>query len=72
MRIVQWERIGDRRVRLLVTADKAYMVTIETIGPDEVWVDISLQSDARLRVAEAERRYRQRLEEQRRRISVNG
>ena len=72
MRIVQWERIGDRRVRLLVTPDKAYAVTIETIGPDGTWIDISLQSDARLRVAEAERRYKQRLEEQRRRLSVNG
>lgn len=68
MRVVQWERIGDRRVRLVVTPDKAYAVTIETLGPDSAWIDISLQADARLRAAEAERRYQQRLSEQRRRL----
>jgi hypothetical protein len=70
MRVVKWERIGDRRVRLLVTPDKAYAITIETIGPDGAWIDISLQVDARLRAAEAERRYKQRLAEQQRRLSV--
>jgi hypothetical protein len=63
MRIVRWERIGDRRIRLVALPEGAYAVTIETIGPDGAWVDISLQADARLRVAEAERRYVRRLEE---------
>lgn len=71
MRVVQWERIGDRRVRLVVAPDKAYAVTIETIGPDDAWIDISLQADARLRAAEAERRYQQRLKEQERRLSLS-
>lgn len=63
MRIIHTERIGDRRVRLLVTPDKAYAVTIETLGPGDAWVDISLLADARLRSAEAERRYRMRVTE---------
>jgi hypothetical protein len=63
MRVVQWERIGDRRVRLVVTPDKAWAVQVETIGPDGAWVDISLIADARLRVGEAERRYQLRLSE---------
>jgi hypothetical protein len=33
MRVVEWERIGDRRVRLVVSPDKSYAVTIEVIGP---------------------------------------
>ena len=64
MRVVQWERIGDRRVRLVVTPDGAYAVTIETLGPDGAWIDISLLADARLRSAEATRRYAQRVAEQ--------
>lgn len=63
MRVVQWERIGDRRVRLVVAADGAYGVQIETLGPDGAWVDISLLADARLRVGEAERRYARRVAE---------
>lgn len=63
MRIMQTERIGDRRIRLIVTADGAYAVTIETLGPEDSWVDISLLADARLRAAEAERRYVHRLDE---------
>jgi hypothetical protein len=65
MRIVQYERIGDRRVRLVVTPDGAYAVTIETLGPDQAWEDISLLADARLRSGEATRRYAQRVQEQR-------
>lgn len=65
MRVVQFERIGDRRVRLVVTPDGAYAVTIETLGPDDAWVDISLLADARLRAGEAERRYARRVSEQR-------
>lgn len=67
MRVVQQERIGDRRVRLMITPDKAYAVTIETLGPDQAWIDISLRADIRLRAGEAERRYAQRVAEQRRR-----
>jgi hypothetical protein len=63
MRVVQWERIGDRRVRLIVNADRAYTVQVETIGPDGSWVDISLLADSRLRAGEAERRYQRRLSE---------
>lgn len=36
MRVVKWERIGDRRIRLMVTAERAYAVTIETLGPNDV------------------------------------
>ena len=57
MRVVKWERICDRRIRLVISADGAYGVTIETLGPDLVWIDISLLADSRLRSAEAERRY---------------
>lgn len=63
MRVVHWERIGSRRIRLVVTADGAYAVTIETLGPEDAWIDISLLADSRLRAAEAERRYLRRLEE---------
>lgn len=70
MRVVQWERIGDRRIRLVVTADGAYAVTVETLGPENAWVDISLLADSRLRAAEAERRYRKRLEETRFRMAA--
>jgi hypothetical protein len=63
MRVVQWERIGDRRVRLIVNTDRAYTVQVETLGPDGAWHDISLISDARLRAGEAERRYQRRLSE---------
>lgn len=66
MRVVAWERIGDRRVRLVVTLDGAYAVTIETIGPEGTWEDISLLADARLRSAEATRRYALRVAEQER------
>ena len=72
MRVVQWERIGDRRVRLIVAADGAYKVTIETIGPDDAWIDISLLADARLRSAEAVRRYARRVEETRSNRSLPG
>jgi hypothetical protein len=65
MRVMEVERIGERRVRLVVTPDGAYAITIETLGPDDAWVDISLLADARLRSAEAERRYRQRVREMR-------
>lgn len=65
MRIVRWERLGDRRIRLVVTADGAYAVTVETLGPEGAWIDISLLADSRLRAAEAERRYTKRLEETR-------
>jgi hypothetical protein len=65
MRVKYVERIGDRRIRLVVTPDGAYAITIETLGPDGAWVDISLLADARLRAAEAERRYQQRLHETR-------
>jgi hypothetical protein len=58
MRIVKTERIGDRRVRLVVLPDGASAITIETIGPDGAWVDISLRADARLRAGESERRYK--------------
>jgi hypothetical protein len=44
--------------------------SIETLGPDQGWIDISLQADPRLRAAEAQRRYQQRLAEQRR-LSVS-
>lgn len=64
MRVVQWQRIGDRRVHLFITTDNAYMVTIEVLGPDLVWHDISMRADARLRADEAEHRYRQRVAEQ--------
>lgn len=63
MRVVQRERIGDRRVRLVVTPDKAWAVLVETLGPDGAWVDISLLADSRLRAGEAERRYQRRLSE---------
>ena len=64
MRVVAWERIGDRRVRLLVTPEGAYAVTIEVLGPDHVWEDISLLAHARLRAGEAMRQYARRLEDQ--------
>ena len=70
MRVVRWERIGDRRIRLIVTPERAYAVTIETLGPEQAWVDISLQADARLRAAEAERRYAERLGEMRFRMTA--
>jgi hypothetical protein len=38
-------------------------ITIETIGPDGAWVDISLRADARLRAGESERRYQLRCDE---------
>jgi len=65
MRVVAWARIGDRRVRLVVTPDGAYAVTIEVLGPDHVWEDISLRADARLPAGEAMRQYARRLEDQR-------
>ena len=64
MRVLQYERIGDRRVRLVVTPDGAHAVTIETLGPEQAWEDISLLADARLRRGESSRRYRQRVAEQ--------
>jgi hypothetical protein len=63
MRVVQWERIGDRRVRLVVTPDRACAVTIEVLSPEQVWHDISLLAHTRLRAGEAERRYQRRLSE---------
>jgi hypothetical protein len=63
MRVIKSERIGDRRVRMVVLPDGASAVTIETIGPEGAWVDISLRADARLRAGESERRYRLRCDE---------
>lgn len=63
MRVVQAAQIGERRVRWVITADGSSAVTIEVLGP-EVWEDISLRADSRLRSAEAERRYQQRVDEQ--------
>jgi hypothetical protein len=70
MRVLQWERIGDRRVQLVVTADGVYQVTLAVIGPNGVWEDISLRSDARLLVREARARYAQRCAEQRIRFTT--
>jgi hypothetical protein len=70
MRVVRTERIGDRRVRLVVLPDGASAITIETIGPDGAWVDISLRADARLRAGESERRYQLRCDELRIKIAT--
>lgn len=70
MRIIAWERIGDRRVRLVVDADASYLVTIEVLGPDEAWHDISLLADVSLHKTEATRRYTYRVAEQRHRLSL--
>lgn len=68
MRVVQVTQIGERRVRWVITADGASAIVIEVLGP-EMWEDISLRADSRLRSAEAERRYQQRVDEQWRRLA---
>ena len=58
------EVIEDRRVRLLVTPDGQYTVTLEVRGPDHTWEDSSLRSDQDLALHSASLCYRLRLTEQ--------
>jgi len=60
-----YKRSDGGGLYVLVTPDGAYAVTIEVLGPDHVWEDISLRADARLPAGEAMRQYARRLEDQR-------
>jgi hypothetical protein len=62
------EVVNDRRVRLLVTRDGQYTVTLEVRGPDNAWEDISLRSDQNLALHSASLCYRLRLTEQQARV----
>ena len=64
MRELHSEMIGERRVRLLVDQTGRCRVTIEVLGPDGAWQDISLRSDADLGLHEASLCYRLRCTEQ--------
>ena len=64
MRVIQTERVGNRRVRLVVQANGAYAVVLEVLGPVGFWEDISLRADQFLLAHEADARYQQRLREQ--------
>ena len=64
VRELQQKVIGDRRVRLLVNQTGSYTVTIEVLGPQGAWEDISLEHDANLRQREASAVYRLRCTEQ--------
>jgi hypothetical protein len=64
MRVIQWKRIGDRRVRLVVWADGMYAVVLDVLGAHGFWEDISLRADQHLLAHEADARYQQRLQEQ--------
>jgi hypothetical protein len=57
MRVIDQERIGDRRVRLVVQPNGMHAVTLEVLGPNAAWEDISLPSDQRLLLREARMRY---------------
>lgn len=70
MRILQTERIGDRRVRLIVHPNGMHAVTLEVLGPANTWEDISLQADQRLLLREARQRYAAVLEAQHARLNA--
>ena len=64
MRELCSEVIGDRRVRLLVSQEGRYTVTIEVMGPQGAWVDISMVDDRDLDLHTTSLCYRLRLTEQ--------
>ena len=64
MRELRSEVVGDWRVRLLVNQEGRYTVTIEVLGPQGGWEDISLVADQNLSLHTASLCYRLRLTEQ--------
>jgi hypothetical protein len=64
MRELRSEVIGNRRVRLLVNQDGRYTVTIEVLGPEGAWEDISMVADRDLTLHTASLCYRLRRTEQ--------
>jgi hypothetical protein len=70
MRVIDQERIGDRRVRLVVQSNGMHAVTLEVLGPNAAWEDISLPSDQRLLLREARARYAGLVGAQRARVSA--
>ncbi len=64
MRELHSKVIGERRVRLLVNQAGRFRVTIEVLGPEGAWQDISLRSDSDLGLHEASLCYRLRCTEQ--------
>ena len=64
MRELRREEIGDRRVRLLVSQDGRYTVTIEVRGPQQTWEDSSMIADRDLVLHTASLCYRLRVTEQ--------
>lgn len=68
MDILDEQQIGDRRVRLVAMKRSGHAVTIEVLGPNNTWVDISYLADRGLRRKAAPVRYALRLAEQERRL----
>ena len=64
MRELRSDVVSNRRVRLLAGQGGRYTVTIEAIGPDGAWEDISLVADRDLDLHTASLCYRLRLTEQ--------
>jgi hypothetical protein len=69
MRELRSAVLGDRRVRLLVDQHGHYAVTIEVLGPEGAWEDISLLADQLLPRRYAIARFDRRLAEQEARAS---
>jgi hypothetical protein len=70
MRELRSEVTYDRRVRLVVDQDGRYAVTLEVLGPEGAWEDISLAADQALDLHTASLCYRLRRVEQQARTIV--